>query len=619
MESRFSIKDFFVFLLLLTLIGIVVLAMVQYDRQWQSMQQTNRLLTEQTTDLARIRRLLEAGAVQVGAPTTGPTASAVPPLAGFERILKSQAAPDYAQGGQLVLLSQATPSKLTPLIATDLVSWQIDAYMLDVLADRDPNTLAYIPRLAESWTVSPDSLTIDFKLRHGITFSDGSPFTADDVIFTFDLMRDPKIEDPIYKVGTERLDRVEKTGDYSVRFVFKEPYFQSFLMCSSSQILSKAFYSKYSPTDFNRSTGLVLGTGPYRLADPTSWRPEPGQPIVLVRNERYWGPTPSFDRLVWNVVEEPAARVTAFRNGDIDFLGGQNGPPTPEQYDQLSHDAGLLTKTQHWDLNTPVDGYYYIGWNERVNNTATPSPFADVRVRKAMTLLTDRQAILKNIIHGYGAVMSGPFPPMTPQCDPSIKPLPYDPAAAEQLLAEAGFHKQDDRLIGPDGQPLTFKMTYNSNSEQRRRIASLLHDAYAKAGIDAEPDPAEWSVFLKRMDDRQYQVLLGAWGGAIEDDVYEVFHSSQIAGTGEDFIHFSSPEVDAAIEKARTAPDDASGMALWHVVHRLLAEQQPYTFLYIGNELDFLNNRIHGAEPTKVEGLNPPVEWYVPRALQAMQ
>ncbi|HSV13496.1 MAG TPA: ABC transporter substrate-binding protein [Tepidisphaeraceae bacterium] len=618
MENRFGIKDFFLFLVLFVLIGLVVLAMVQYDRQWELQRQTNALLTQQTTDLSRIRRLLEQGVSfnsNGGAPTTQSASSMT---AGFERVLAAHAAPDFAAGGQLLLMSQATTARLTPLIASDAFAFDVWGYVMDSLVNRDPDTLQWLPSLAQSWKISDDSLTIDFQLRRGITFSDGSPFSADDVVFTFDFMRNPQVEDPIMRIGAERLDHVEKTGDYSVRFVFKEPYYKSFETAGGTPIMSKAFYAKYSPTDFNNSTGLLIGSGPYRLPDPTSWRPQPGQPIVLVRNERYWGPTPSFDRIVWNVIEQPSARVTAFRNGDIDFMGGQ-GPPTPEQFTQLIADQQLAPHINHWALTSPAEAWYYLGWNEKQGLNGKPSAFADPRVRRAMTMLTDRDAILKNIIHGYGAILSSPFPPNTPQCDPSIQPWPYDPVAAEKLLAEAGFHRTGDRMIGPAGQPLTFKLLFNSNSEPRRRIASLLHDAYAKLGIDAQSESAEWSVFEQRLKDRQYDCVIGAWGGALEGDPYEELHSSQIEHTGENFIQFNNPDVDKVIEQARATVDEAKRMPMWHKLHQLIHDQQPYTYLFIYRELDIARDRIHGMKPTKVLGLNPLGEWYIPQALQRAQ
>ena len=407
-------------------------------------------------------------------------------------------------------------------------------------------------------------------------------------------------------------------SEYEVRFVFKEPYYKSFETAGGTPIMSKAFYSKYSATEFNRSTGLLIGSGPYRMPDPTSWTPQPGQPIVLVRNERYWGPTPSFDRVIWNVIEEPAARVTAFHNGDIDFLGGDN-PPTPEQYSQMAADKQFAEHTHHWSLTNPTEAWYYLAWNEKEGRDGKPTPFADARVRRAMTMLTDRNAILKNIIYGYGTVITSPFVPGTPQCDASIEPLPYDTAAAEKLLNEAGYHRDGDRMVGPDGKPLAFKLLFNSNSVPRSRIASFLHDAYAKVGIDAQPESTEWSVFEQRLDDRQFEVAIAALGGALEGDPYEELDTSQIAKTGMNIVQFSDPELDKSIAEARITVDDAKRMPLWHKVHKIIHEQQPYTYLFVYQELDFLRDRIHGAVPTKVLGLNPPSEWFIPQALQKAQ
>lgn len=609
MENRFGVKDFFIFLLLLVLLGVVVLGIIQFDRQWQKVNDIDRRITEQTTDLAQIKRQLAEGVTMSG--TTQPSNA----MAGFARILKAQSAPDYAPGGQLVLLSQATTPKLTPLLATDQFATDVWNLTMDSLVGRDPDTLKWMPDLATSWTISSDSLTIDFKLRRGVTFSDGSPLTADDVVYTFELLRNPDVEDPIMKVGADRLDRVEKIDDYAVRFVFNKTYYKSFEFAGSTPIMSKAFYSKYSIKQFNESTGLLLGSGPYRMADPTSWRPQPGQPVVIVRNERYWGPQPSFDRIVWNVIGQPSARLTAFRNGDLDFIG-QNDPPTPEQYKDMSGDAQLVSHTNHWQLKNPIEAFYFLAWNEKEGRDGAPTPFADVRVRRAMTLLTDRETILKTIAYGYGALITSPFPPDTPQCDPAIKPMPYDPAAAEKLLISAGFHRDGDRMIRPDGRPFAFKIMFNSNSEPRRRIASFLHDAYAKVGIDATPEQQEWTVFQKRCDDRQFDVAIAAFGGALESDPYEELDSSQIAKTGENFQQYSNPKMDAAISDARSMVDDQKRVPLWHKLHRLIDEEQPCTYLFIYNELDFAHKRLHGLVPTKYVGLNQPIEWYIPKAMQ---
>ena len=250
MENRFGVKDFALFALLAVVIVLVSVCMVQYDRQWEVLGQANAKLQEQTRDLAAIRKMLDRG-VPTARPTTA-TATTLPAepgddlTAGFERILNAHAAPDYAPGDAVVATFQATPAKLTPLISLEASASEVQGYVLDSLLNRDPTTLKWTPGLARSYRVSDDQLTIDFDLRRGVTFSDGEPMTADDVVFTMDFERNPDVEDPRAKAYLDKLDRVEKTGDYGVRFVFKEPYFKSFeTLPPARSVLSRKFYSQF--------------------------------------------------------------------------------------------------------------------------------------------------------------------------------------------------------------------------------------------------------------------------------------------------------------------------------------------------------------------------------------
>jgi peptide/nickel transport system substrate-binding protein len=613
MENRFGVKDLVLSVLVVVVIVLVILQMFQYDRQWDLIRQSNRLLTEQTTDLAKIRRLVEQGGQSSGlavSPEPGTATSRPSAVVGFERIEHSHQQADFAIGDNLVITFGVIPNKLSPLISTDAASSEIQDYVLDSLVARDPNTFKWVSRLAESWKISDDQLTIDFTLRRGVTFSDGSDLTADDVVFTFDMMRNEQIEAPAVRAYLDKLGTVTKTSDYGIRFVFKEPYFLSFEVAGASPVLSKKFYSQFSPTDYNRSTGYLFGSGPYRLPDPKSWKPEAGKPIELVRNERYWGPTPSFNKMVWKVIENPSARQTAFGNGETDVFN-----PSPDQFDQMLTNPDIVARTQHFAIDRPNSGFGFIGWNERIGRDGKPSQFADPRVRRAMTMLIDRESICKTILKGYATVNSGPFSTMTPQADPSIKPWPYDPAAAEKLLLEAGFVRNGSQLIGPNGKPFEFKLSYPVASSVSKRMVSFIRDGCEKAGIDVTPDPSEWSILLKKINDRDYEALQIGWTAGIETDAYQSFDSKEMAGVGDDFIQYNSPETDEAIEKARQEVNDEKRAPLWHVVHQLLHRDEPYTFLYIGKQLEFESGRLKGVDVTKL-GVNQTFEWYVPKPVQ---
>jgi peptide/nickel transport system substrate-binding protein len=624
MENRFGVKDFFLFLIIGVLIVLIVLTMFQYDRQWALEQATNRQLSDLTSDVARIRTMLAQGGTQVQSATSTSNEATL----GFERILKSQSQPDYAEGDDLVQITDSQAPDLTPMLNQDAYTQLMQYYMFDSLIDLDPDTFQWLPRLAVKWTISPDMHTMDFWLRHGVTFSNGDPFTADDVVWSFNWVMNPLVQLPMERSYLNLLEKVgdpkdnnyvEKIDDFHVRFHFSESYFMSFdsVAYGNVLIMDKAFYSKYTPDQFNTSPGLVMGTGPYRLDDPTSWRPEPGKPIILLRNERYYGPRPSFNRIIWKVIEDPTARATTFANGDADFWGPGYFGPHPEQYDHIVNDPVISARCQHYNLDSPTSGFEFIGWNERRGRDGPPTYMADPRVRRALTMLIDRSNIVKVIVRGYASVVAGPFWPKGDQEDPSVKPWPYDPAAAEKLLAEANFVKRNGTLYAPDGKPFVIKFSYPPVSDVARRIVPIVHDSLAEAGILVVPDPLDWTVLLDHINNRQYEAVAMGWSGTVpNNDPYQIFHSSQMAGVGDDFIQFANKDVDDTIVQARETLDHDKRTELWHKLDRLLHEQEPYTFLYAEQQLSLIDKRIHGVKPTRVGLMYQIQEWYVPKALQ---
>jgi peptide/nickel transport system substrate-binding protein len=270
MENRFGVKDFFLFLIISCLIVLVVLTMFQYDRQWALEQATSNQVNDLTHTVSDIRKMLAQGGTQIQSSNPANNEATV----GFERILKSQAQPDYAEGDDLVQITESQAPALTPMINQDAYTQLMEYYTYDSLVDLDPQTFQWLPRLAVKWTISPDMHVIDFWLRHGVTFSNGDPFTADDVIYTFNWVMNEKVQLPMQRSYLNLMTGVEKIDDFHVRFHFSESYFMSFdsIAYGNVLIMDKAFYSKYSPDEFNTNPGLVMGTGPYRTEDPTSWR-----------------------------------------------------------------------------------------------------------------------------------------------------------------------------------------------------------------------------------------------------------------------------------------------------------------------------------------------------------
>jgi peptide/nickel transport system substrate-binding protein len=420
---------------------------------------------------------------------------------------------------------------------------------------------------------------------------------------------------PRSRAYLEKLEKVEALDDHTVVFTFAEPYFNSLSLAGGLEIMPKHFYERFldDPEVFNRSRGLLLGSGPYRLADPEGWTPDQGL-VELERNARYWGPVdPPFNRVLWRVIENDSARLTTFRNGEIDAYGAR-----PREYQSLLEDPQLRERTRHFEYMGPTAGYSYIGWNQE--RDGRPTRFADPRVRQAMSHLTPIQRIIDEIMLGYAEPAVSPFNPRSPQHDTSLEPYVFDIERATQLLHEAGYRSRnrDGILQDDNGNPFEFELVFFQDNEDTRRIVLFLRDLYARAGILLHPRPTEWSVMLDLLTRKDFDAITLGWTSGVETDIYQMFHSSQTVPGGDNFINYRNPELDRLIDQARAEVHEETRMALWQQAERILYQDQPYTFLMRRQTLAFIDQRLHNLEITNL-GLNlgtVPVETYVPVDLQ---
>jgi peptide/nickel transport system substrate-binding protein len=630
MENRFGIKDLFLFLLIGAVLVVVALAMWQFDRQYDRVQEVKQQNSDLATDLKtvkdRLNETLEAlddlkrrpsVSIQAGPGTTGQSIAASqqtttqPAGSGtlvvnrsdidaFTRIREAEKMPGFARGDWLVDNFSTKLGRLTPLISSDIYQRWVESQVMEGMAVRDPMTLDYVPCVARSWEVSSDGLTMTFFLRRGVEFSDGKPLTADDIVFTFDLVRNPAINADRDRSYLTKLKSVTKIDDRTVRFEFSEFYYLNFSVVAAASILPKHFYSRFTPDQINERTGLMLGSGPYRLEDPENW--SPGQQVKLVRNERYWGTPGTFDRIIFNEIEEEGTESVLYGNKEHDLIRC-----TPEQYRRMSKDQRIMAFSNSHEFNSVYKGYSYIGWNQVqiAGSEKWPSRFADKRVRQAMTMLIDRERIVQEIYYGYATVATGPFSPTGKQANPDIKPWPFDEARAKALLAEAGYtDRNGDKVIeGPDGKPFRFTLTYSSGNETTEKIVLFIKDSFARGGIVMDLDRVDWPVLIRKLNASNFDAVILGFSSSPESDPYQVFHSSQIAGQGDNRIYYSNPELDKLIDQARTTVDETERMKLWNKVHSVLHEDQPNTFLMNRKELYLTNKRLRNITPGKI-GLN---------------
>jgi peptide/nickel transport system substrate-binding protein len=614
MEKRFSAKDLPLIIGLTLIVVLIVLLMYQVDRQWSRMTEMQRAMQEQSDDLRRLRVALQSleGRVHSGglAASGEPVATADVPEA-FRRARRAMEQPDHAPGDWLVRAFPTGLSTITPLVSSDAYASEVQSYVMESLLTRDPDTLEWQGLIARDWKYSEDGMTITFRMRPDVTFSDGTPLTAHDVVFTYRFIMTEAIAAPRARAYLEKIEKVAALGDHEVAFTFAEPYFNSLQLAGGMDIMPRHFYEPYldEPESFNRSRGLLMGSGPYRLADPRGWTPDQGL-VELERNPRYWGPVePPFNRMVWRVIENDSARLTTFRNGDIDAYAAR-----PREYQRLLDDVQLRARTVHHEYMSPTAGYAYIGWNQE--RGGRPTRFADRRVRQAMSHLTDIDRIIEEIMLGYAEPAVSPFNPRSPQHDASLEPYPFDLERAAALLHEAGYRTRNREgiLLDEEGRPFEFELVFFQDNEDTRRIVLFLRDLYARAGILMRPRPTEWSVMLDLLNRKDFDAITLGWTSGVETDIYQMFHSSQTVAGGDNFIGYRSPELDRLIDQARAEVDEDARMLLWQAAERILHEDQPYTFLMRRQTLAFIDRRISNLQITSL-GLNMgavPVEIYVP-------
>ena len=615
MERKFSTKNLTLYGFLSLIVILIILAMYMVDRQWQRMAQMQRVMQEQADDIRGLRGLIRSLDQRIrrgGIQTNGQGAETEIPKA-FRRAHQATTLPGYQEGDWLVQPLSTGIKTLTPLVSKDVYASDVQGYVIESLLSRDPETLQYVGLLAESWKVSKDGLSFTFKLREDVKFSDGHPFSADDVVFSFQLIMNEQIDAPQLRAYYNKIASVTVRDKYTVVFRFKEPYFESLSLAGSMSILPKHFYQSYmnNPDQLNQSRGLLLGSGPYRLADPKGWTPDEGK-VELERNPRYWGPVnPSLDRIMWKVIQNDSARLTTFRNGDIDTYSAR-----PREYQELVKDKPLMARSRSLEYMSPVADYSYIGWNQHRNDR--PSRFADKRVRQAMTYLTDRDAIIKEIMLGYGEVAISPFSPRSKQHNPQLTPRAYDLDKATALLRQAGFEDRDGDgvLEDAEGRAFEFELVFFQNSEDTKRIVLFLKDLYARAGIRLIPKPSEWPIMIDLIKRRDFDAITLGWSSGVETDIYQMLHSDQIADNGDNFVQYKNPRLDKLIGQARGTVEENKRMPLWQQAEAILYEDQPYTFLMRRKSLTFVDRRFHNVEVTRL-GLNlgAPVEWYVPAEL----
>ena len=612
--------------LLLAILVTQWLSMVKRDRQWpvlQSVADQVRALDERVSGIdaklasgaiAALQASQSSGAMQGVASAAAPARSenwaraGVPiqwqPEPGFSS--DPAKVPGYKVGGEWVEVFEGQPQKLVPYLYADVYGNRVLDRVCESLGTFDPKTMMLVGVLADAWQVDPDGKWIRVHLNSRAKFSDGSSVTAEDVRWTYeDFILNTAIDaDRTRSTLADVLAGVTVIDESTIEFQFRDALFSNILSALGNQILSKKYYSQFDAAQINQATGLLAGSGPFMMEQlpkspgelASQWTP--GNDVVLVRNPNWWIGRAPIERQRFRVIKDDLARLVAYDNNEASMV-----LPTSPQFNALLRDRADFEKANYalkW-INMR-SGYSFIAWQcGPRGETGRLTPFHDVRVRRAMTLLLDREKMIRDIWDGIGIVAKGPFNPESPASNPALSPLPFDPASGAALLKEAGWEdrNQDGVLENEKGEKFSFEFTYATGGEIAERIARFVSDSYRKAGIEVTTRHIDWARYQDLLKSRDFDAITLAWSAnSPESDPRQTYHSESMAKGRDNFAQWSSPEADALIEQGRRTMDPATRMLVWHELERAIAEGQPYTFVRVSPWLrlikrDFGNVRMY--------------------------
>jgi peptide/nickel transport system substrate-binding protein len=502
-----------------------------------------------------------------------------------------------AYGDLLIQGSIGDASNLIPLLASDSASHDISGLIFNGLLKYDQN-LTLKGDLAESWTVSPDGLTITFKLRRGVKWQDGKDFTAHDVMFGFQTIINPNTR-TAYSGDYREVKEARAIDDHTFEVVYRRPFAPGLSSWGSLVVLPKHLLEgKDINTDsFSRNP---VGTGPYRFKE---WRT--GEKIVLTANPGYFDGRPWIDGFVYRIIPDPATMFLELRAGGIDFMG-----LTPLQFKRQTETYKMRRDFRKYQYL--AFAYTYLGYNLK------DAKFQDLRVRQAISYAIDRQEIIDGVLLGMGLVATGPYKPDTPWYNPKVKQYPYDVEKAKALLAQAGWKPSGrEGILAKEGRPFEFNILTNQGNEARARCAEIIQRRLAGVGIKVKIRTVEWAAFINDfIDKKNFEAVILGWTLGQDPDIYDIWHSSKVGPKELNFISYNNKEVDSLLEKGRYTFDSQVRKACYDRVQEILAEEQPYTFLYVPYALPVISARFQGVAPAPAGIAYNMDKWYVPKAEQ---
>jgi peptide/nickel transport system substrate-binding protein len=489
----------------------------------------------------------------------------------------TQAAKKPAVGGELIERLPKDPDNFNPILSSSAYGSAIYGLVYDSLFDYN-DKWEPTPRLAESWSFSNNNLTMTIKLKQGVKFHDGTEFTADDVVFTYQTIMNKDYTGPRAS-NAKFIKEIKAVDKYTVQVDLKEPNAAIFSNLNLAILSKKQFENTpVKDLDKNPTTMKPMGTGPYKFVDYVR-----GQYVVLERNADWYlskekNGAPYIQKLTFKIIPEDATAEAALENGEIDVL-----TPDPKDVTRLQKDFGGKINLYDWERN---------GWGYITLNVERPG-LNDKVVRQALTYGLNRQSIIDGVMDGRAVIPAGPIPPVSWAYDSAIKPAAYDPAKAKQMLEADGYKLNAQGIYEKNGQPLKFVFYGSSGSSLIEGITAIAKKNWKDIGIDVDVQLIDFNAMMDNyLKPGKFDMSFSGFSLSLDPDQTALFHSTQVSGFNRG--RYNNPQVDKLLTDGVHELDPAKRKAIYSEYQKILVDDAPVILVYANKYTDAVSAKVKG-------------------------
>lgn len=503
------------------------------------------------------------------------------PLPGWQVQPNPFASPYAERGGQISMPFAQYPPSVNYYLSQTLYASIMTGLMYETLLSQDPLTMDYIPGLANKWTVSDDGTVFTFTIDPNAYWSDGVKITAHDVVWTYDMVVAPTNLTGPFKMQMMQFERPEALSDDTVKFTARQAHWKNLLIASGIVVLPKHAYEN---TDFNKiNFEFPVVSGPYEIESL-----QEGIKITFKRRDNWWAGDYAcnqnlynFDRLVFYFFADQNNAFDSMKKGLVDFYAVYSARLWADETKGDRFSKNWIVKQKVYNFDPP--GFQGFSMNMRA------FPFDDVNVRKAVTLLLDRQELNETLMYNQYFLQRSYFEDLYDKNNPCPNPLyTKDEAQAKELLTKAGYKANPQTgWLEKDGKRLSFKfLTYDGSSAN---ILAIYAEALKNAGIELVVDQKDWAAWGRDMDEFNFQMSWNNWTGSVYKDPEVMWSGKEAdAKSGSNITGFKNARVDELIEKQRTIFDIQKRNEILREIDGILFNEHPYVLLWNINYSRFL-------------------------------